>query len=101
MSIKPVNQCLDAWLVEGSEVAGGLPRLLTQHHGLWADQPESINHDFTLHALHGVYYYCYCTLVQRLERLQDRVKQQCTPGCLMLVCINAWYVQCYCYCLMR
>lgn len=55
--------------MEVPQVAGGLTRLLPQHHGLRADEAERIDNHLALHTLHGVHDHCYSALVQGLKAL--------------------------------
>lgn len=41
MSVEPVDECLDGWLVQVTQAAGGLARLLTQHHRLDTDMQQA------------------------------------------------------------
>ena len=48
MPVEAMDECLDRGLVQVAQVAGCLPRLLAQHHGLRADEAEGIDHDLIM-----------------------------------------------------
>lgn len=54
MSIQSVNQCLDGWFVQMTNVAGGLSGFLSEHHELRVDEAEAIDDYFALDGLDGV-----------------------------------------------
>ena len=45
MSVEPMDEGLNGWLVEVSEVRCALSGLLAKHEGLGVDQTEGINDD--------------------------------------------------------
>jgi hypothetical protein len=49
-----VDECLDGGLIQVSKVRGTLTWLLAEHEGMWVDEAEGINDDFTLDGLDGV-----------------------------------------------
>ena len=57
------------WFVEVAEVRCGLPGLLPQHHHVWVDKPEGIDHYLPLNTLYGVHYYGHSPLRQRFKTL--------------------------------
>ena len=46
VSVEAMDQCLDGGLLEMSEHRGCLAGLLAQHHQVWVDKSECINHHF-------------------------------------------------------
>jgi hypothetical protein len=67
MSVQAVNQSLDTWFIQMTNVTCRLTRFLTGHEGLRVDRSESVNDDFTTDGLDGVDDYCYCSRVELLE----------------------------------
>lgn len=63
VAVQAVNQCLNAGFVEVSNVAGGLARFLTQHHGFGGDESESVNDNFSFHRLNWINHNGNCTWV--------------------------------------
>ena len=55
MTIETVNESLNRWLVDVTDIRGRLPRLLTRQYRLLADEPEGIDDDFSLNGLYGVH----------------------------------------------
>jgi hypothetical protein len=55
VSIQAMNKCLNRRLIQMSQVAGALTRLLTHHQELRVDEAEGINDDLSLHRLNGVH----------------------------------------------
>lgn len=55
--IQPMDEGLDARFVDLSDIRRRLPGLLASKDGLWTDETESVNHNFTLHGLNGVDHY--------------------------------------------
>ena len=54
MPVQAVNQCLDRWLVQVTDVARCLTGLLAGHERLRVDRPESVNNDFSSDGLDRV-----------------------------------------------
>ena len=44
VAVKAVDESLNGGLVQVAQVAGCLAGLLPQYHGLWADEPEGVDH---------------------------------------------------------
>lgn len=45
VSVESVDECTDRRFVQVAQVTSGLTGLLTQHHGLGADETEGVNDD--------------------------------------------------------
>lgn len=69
VSVEAVDECLDRWLVEVTDVRGRLTWLLACHESLWVDEAESIDDDLAFDGLDWVHDDCYCAWVELLERL--------------------------------
>lgn len=69
MSVEPVNEGLDGWLVQVPQVGRGLSGLLTQHHRLRVDQSKRVDYHLALDALDGIDHHCHRTLIERLKTL--------------------------------
>ena len=69
MSVEAVYQSLNRRFVKMSQVRCTLAWLLTKHERLWVDETESINDDFALDGLDGIYHDCDGARIQLLERL--------------------------------
>jgi hypothetical protein len=54
MPVQTVNEGLDGWLVQVTDVASCLTRLLASHKGLRIDRPESVNDHFASDGLDRV-----------------------------------------------
>ena len=65
----PCSLDLDGRLVQVANVGGRLARLLVHHDGLRADEPERIDHDFSLDRLDRVNHDGHRALVQRFKAL--------------------------------
>lgn len=83
MPVKPVDQRLYTRLVQVSQIARRLTRLLPRHHVLRVDASERVNDDFAADGLDGVDDYCHCAGVELFERLPvslptlpDRARQR-------------------------
>lgn len=68
-----------------------LPRLLTQHHGLRADEPECINDHLALDTLDRVDHHRHGALVEGLKALGQRsedsiVNKQSVTASLLACC---------------
>ena len=48
MSVEAVNQSLNGWLVEMTEIGSALARFLAEHERLWIYEAERIDYDFSL-----------------------------------------------------
>lgn len=48
VSVQAMDQCLDAWLVQVTDIGGCLARFVAHCCGLGIDQTESINDDLAL-----------------------------------------------------
>ena len=70
MPIQPMDQGLDTWLVQVSDVRSGLPRLLVEQHELRVDGPEGVDDDLALDGLDRVHHDGDGTLIQLLEALE-------------------------------
>jgi len=67
MSIEPVNERLNAWLVNVANIGCSLAWLLSHHDGVRINKTECVNDDFSFNRLDGVNDDCYGARLQRLE----------------------------------
>lgn len=67
--IQAVDQSLNGWFIEMSQVRRRLTRLLTHHERLRADQPEGVNHDLSLDRLYWVDHHRNGSRCQLFKRL--------------------------------
>lgn len=67
-----MDQCLDAWLVQVTDVGGCLARFMTHCCGLGIDQTECIDHDLAFNRLDGIHNYSHSSTVQLLKALSTR-----------------------------
>lgn len=94
MPVEPVNEGLNAWLVDVANIGSGLSRLLTHYDGVRIDETECVNDDFPFDRLDGIDDYCYGTSLQRLEGLtakrwhQARAKVEGIRTYLLCIYIN-------------
>ena len=65
--VEPVDEGLDAGLVEVPDVAGGLAGLLPEHHELGVDEAEAVDDDLALDGLDGIDDQSDGAGIQRLE----------------------------------
>lgn len=49
-----MDESLNRWLVQVTQVGCSLARLLTQHEGLWVDEAEGVDDNLALDGLDGV-----------------------------------------------
>lgn len=54
MAVQTVDKRLYGGLVEMTDVRGGLAWFVAHHEGLWVDQTESVNDDFSFDGLYGI-----------------------------------------------
>lgn len=54
VAVQAVDKRLNRWLVEVTDVGGGLAGLVAHHKSLGVDEAESIDDDFALDGLDGV-----------------------------------------------
>lgn len=53
-----------------AKIGCGLPRFLTQHHGLWVNEPKRIDDHLPFHTLNGVDHNSNRPLIELLKTLQ-------------------------------
>ena len=56
MPVESMDECIDAGLVQMSNVGGGFLWLLSQHHKLCIDKSEAVDDHLALHRLYGVHH---------------------------------------------
>lgn len=67
--VQSVDECLDGWLVDMSNIRGGLAWLIAQNHTVRVDQPERVDDNLALDGLNRVNDDRHRPLVQLFERL--------------------------------
>mmetsp|Transcript_687 Transcript_687/g.1083 ORF Transcript_687/g.1083 Transcript_687/m.1083 type:complete len:265 (+) Transcript_687:399-1193(+) len=68
VSIKSMNECLNGWFIEMSNIRSSLPGRLTKHHELRVDKPKAVNDDLSLDGLNGIDNECNSSRVKSLKR---------------------------------
>jgi hypothetical protein len=73
VSVKAVYECLYVRLVQVANITSSLPWLLSQHHQLWIDQSEAVNHYLHLFTLPStaimLQLLLACTSAQQLQHI--------------------------------
>ena len=69
MSVEPVDERRDRWLVQMTDIGSRLSRFLTHHCGLWIYEPETVNHNFPLNRLNWIHHHTYRSRIELLEAL--------------------------------
>lgn len=67
--IQSMDQGLDTWFVQISDIRGRLSRLMTDCCSLRIDQSKCVDHNFSFDRLDRVDDNSYCSIVQLLEAL--------------------------------
>mmetsp|Transcript_40664 Transcript_40664/g.68091 ORF Transcript_40664/g.68091 Transcript_40664/m.68091 type:complete len:296 (-) Transcript_40664:132-1019(-) len=69
VTIETMDERLNGWFVQVTQVGGSLARFVPKHHRLRVNQPERVDHHLALHTLDGIDNNGHCSLVERLEAL--------------------------------